>query len=185
VLEKQGVDPDAVADARIIVAELFANALNHHLVYPGEQVGVVVREVLGMQGSWIRIGVVDEGSGTINRSHTNSPATAENGRGLNVVHGLGARLGDDCLPGGYLVTATFPADTRVRVRVCRCSCASLAYGISQVCQIVVDPEFRLPEALRDVLPGPVCQPCVGHLGTLESIGRSQGSPSREAEVRDR
>lgn len=164
-LGRCGMGPDVVECAALVLAELFANAVGHHTVRNGEQVGVVLRQVAGPCGAWLRIEVVDGGRGSVRGRLADTGRLATGGRGLRIVRGLGTRISDEVLPSGYLVVVSFPLGADVRARVCRCHCAACRHD-GGLCEAVVDPAFQIPEAVAEKCAGPVCRPCLVQAGAV-------------------
>ncbi|HTJ67926.1 MAG TPA: ATP-binding protein [Actinospica sp.] len=147
VLAELGLSVEGAYDASVVFNELFTNALLHHPVEADECVRV------GIQGAedgqeWVGIAVTDSGRGALKPAKDVAPERADFGHGLEVVRGLGARLTDVRIPGGYTVTAWVPALDALRLRVCQCDCASVHGSEPSACSWLIEDWEQLDEARR-------------------------------------
>ncbi|HEV2634522.1 MAG TPA: ATP-binding protein [Actinocrinis sp.] len=155
-----GLSVDAAFDAQVMVNELFTNAVAHHEVRGDEGVLVAVHQSRDEYGPWLGIAVTDAGRGALRPSKRVISQTAEGGRGLDVLRGLGARVTASRMPGGYTVFAWFPLKDQVRSRVCRCDCQGWHPSDLSTCRWVVEVGDEVSAmAAKDDPLGLLCGPC--------------------------
>jgi hypothetical protein len=177
-LSGSNLDLETVLTARIMIGELFSTAIKPHRVQPGEPVDVAVYRFEGQQGPWFGVGTTVAGHrppGAVKRTKSDS---AEEHRALDVVRGLGARIVDVRVIGGYRVIAWFPMSASLRTQVCRCPCTQSRNADWWACRWTVsadkDPLLRTPldKPERD---GTVCIPCRTHIRVRKSPPGESGS----------
>lgn len=155
-LEGAGLDTEAVLGARIMIGELFSNAVSLPAAWRGELVDVAVYRMEGSQGPWFGVGTTIGGRGP----RTGKGAArrlADERRALEVVRGLGARVLDLRLVDGYRVIAWFPEAQSARTRVCNCPCMSSRDPEWWICRWTVPMENVAETA------GNLCLACRTHM----------------------
>lgn len=85
-LQAQGIEGEAVEDARVVVSELIGNSVRH--AHPIRNNDIIVSWCIGDQG--LVIAVSDGGGGT-SPHPVHSPMSAVSGRGLGIVEALSER----------------------------------------------------------------------------------------------
>lgn len=146
-LAELGLSDEGAYDASVVFTELFTNALLHHPVEADECVQVGIHGAKDRQ-EWVGIAVTDSGRGAMRPAKDIAPERADFGHGLEVVRGLGARLTDVRIPGGYTVTAWVPALDAVRARVCQCDCAGVHGSEPSACSWLIEDWEQQDEAHR-------------------------------------
>ena len=143
-LPEIGLSKQGTFAASIYISELFTNAILHHKVGSAEQVHVAIHEGVEDGCRWVGIAVTDAGCGSLR------PSSREGfGHGLEVARGLGARITDVRLPGGYTVTAWTPVSDELRSRVCRCDCRNAHGGAPSACSWVIEERDEWEQAVVD------------------------------------
>lgn len=159
-LEGWSDDQDTVDAMASVLAELFANGLDHHAVADGERLVISLIANVGPSGQWLALSVTDGGAGSL-RARAES-TQAEDGRGLRLVRGLGAKITDEVLPTGYQVTAWLAADSELRNLVCQCDCPARGHQARNICKWTVVDEGDEPRngaAARVATDHLLCVPC--------------------------
>lgn len=174
VLPQLGMSGDGAFAASVYVSELFTNAILHHAVGGSEQVHVAIHECVEDSRRWLGIAVTDAGSGAVRPANQIAPSREGFGRGLELVRGLGARLTDVRVPGGYTVTAWTPVSDELRRRVCQCDCSSVHGAQPSACSWLIEERDGWEQALRDDDPAArLCSECWRLL--LAAVAATQGA----------
>lgn len=151
-LPEIGLSKAGTFAASVYISELFTNAILHHKVGSAEHVHVAIHESVEDGCRWVGIAVTDAGCGALRPSSLIAPSRAGFGRGLEVVRGLGARITDVRLPGGYTVTAWTPVSDELRGRVCRCDCRNAHGRAPSSCSWVIEERDGWEQAVVDDNP---------------------------------
>lgn len=160
-LPKLGMSDDGVFDASVYFTELFVNAITHHKVGGAEQVHVAIHEVVEDGRQWIGIAVTDAGRGGVRPPAESAPSREDFGHGLKVIRGMGARVTDVRLPGGYTVTAWTPVSDELRRRVCQCDCRNVHKHETSACSWLIEERDDQQLAVREDDPrSHLCAPCL-------------------------
>lgn len=89
VLAEWGIDEDTAADAKLLLSELFGNAVRHA---GGPDAGGKTLIAATRWGDRLKVSVSDPDPDT-SAYHADASDTAESGRGLFLVHALSSRYG--------------------------------------------------------------------------------------------
>lgn len=155
-----GMSDDGMFAASVYFAELFANAILHHEVGGEEQVHVAIHEVEDGGRRWVGIAVTDAGRGAVRSAAQIAPSREGFGRGLEVVRGMGARLTDVRVPGGYTVTAWTPVSDELRCRVCQCDCRSSHGREPSACSWLTEEHVGKQAVGADMPAAHLCSACL-------------------------
>lgn len=185
VFSSLGMSDDAVFAASVVFSELFTNAILHHKPGNSEKVHVALQENREASQHWVGIAVTDGGSGNVQPAKDIVPSREGFGRGLEVVRGLGARLTDVRVPGGYTVTAWTPLSDVLRQRVCRCDCPTAHRLEPSACSWLIEERGEWEAAVRDDRPGAhLCSECRRLYAAAANIPppvqAMEGEPDRHA-----
>jgi len=164
VLEGWPIEPDTADAVLWALAELFANGLDHHDIAAGERLRVSLTANVGPARQWLALSVTDGGHGSL-RARPES-AHDEDGRGLNLVRGFGAKITDEVLATGYEVTAWVAENSQLRSQVCRCDCVAWGHQHEGVCTWTLVPAglpLNLGEGTGQAEVEPICDPCAEHV----------------------
>jgi anti-sigma regulatory factor (Ser/Thr protein kinase) len=169
-LAAYGLSADGAYYATVMFNELFTNAVIHHQARRGELVHVGIYRSEDAHGLWFGIAVTDAGCGAVRSVKEAAVRRPDNAHGLGVIRGLGGRLTDVRVPGGYTVVAWFPASDQLRAQVCPCDCLSWHGARPSVCAWVAEGrEACVTSAAEDKLLDRLCAAC---LRQVEEIGAS-------------
>jgi anti-sigma regulatory factor (Ser/Thr protein kinase) len=161
VLPQFGLSGDGAFAGSVCISELFTNALLHHQLGRAELVYVAIHESVENGRRWVGIAVTDAGRGAVRPAAQIAPSREGFGRGLELVRGMGARLTDVRVPGGYTVTAWTPAADELRPRVCRCDCVSVHGSEPSACSWLIEERDGWEQAVRDDDPtAHLCGECL-------------------------
>lgn len=180
VLESWSKEQDTADAMASVLAELFANGLDHHSVTDGERLSISLTAKVGPSGQWLALSVTDGGGGSL-RARPDS-AQAEDGRGLMLVRGLGAKVTDEVLPAGYQVTAWLAENSDLRNRVCQCDCLAWGHQERNICKWTVADEdgvLREEADVRVANDHPVCVPCATDFERVTAL-LADGSSSQDS-----
>lgn len=177
-LPQIGMSDDGTFAASLYLTELFTNAILHHRVGGAEQVHVAIHESIEGGRRWVGIAVTDAGSGAVRPAAQIAPSREGFGRGLEVIRGMGARLTDVRVPGGYTVTAWTPASDELRHRVCQCDCPSVHGREPSACSWLIEERDGWEQAVLDDDPTVhLCGACLRLLPQVTTATRSAAVPA--------
>lgn len=180
VFSDLGMSDDGAFAASLVLTELFTNAILHHKVGGVEQVHVAIHENSEANLRWVGIGVTDAGKGAVRPPADIAPSREGFGRGLEVVRGMGARLTDVRVPGGYTVMAWIPVSDELRRRVCQCDCPSVHGRELSACCWLIEERDDWEDGVRNDSPGAhLCSACRSLIAAL-SAHQAAAEPTEAA-----
>lgn len=180
VLSDLGLSDDGTFAASIFVTDLFTNAIVHHTANGEEHVHVAIHESHEGGQRWTGIAVTDTGSGAVRPAADAALCDSESGRGLEVMRGMGARLTDVRLPGGYTVMAWTPVSDELRRRVCQCDCSGAHGREPSACSWLIEARDGWDEDVRNDDPDAhLCSAC-RRLKPLPDTHRTAAEPAGAA-----
>jgi hypothetical protein len=154
------VDSDTADAVLLALSELFTNGITHHRVADDEYLCVSLTVNAGPLRRWLAVSVTDEGRGSLRTRPRGGDE--EDGRGLLLIMGLGAKITEAVLPGGYQVTAWFADSSELRSRVCKCDCVAWGHDKVGVCTWTLRPDTSPAnddENAGRVGAESICAPC--------------------------